>query len=321
MHPAWPGSTTWARYLRCYRRCSPCSRHGRLCAAGGRSMARSPFAASADTAFQLIVPNSAGSAARIRPATASAAATSFRSCHHLGARSAVSFITTALAIAAARRVASDERMCRRQAEAVPLLAALHAFLLEQEDWLPPKHPLAQAIQYTLNQWPELTLFTTDPAVPIHNNLAEQQMKRIALLRKNALFVATPAAAKRPPSSAASPAPAAATKSTRRPTSPSSWPTCPTRPAAKLSAGCRISGRPRRSRRPHQRRIRSNRHATSGQAGSVVHSADTKYPAHAPLAPSEMPITRLTASSKLAELSKFNSASFPQSRITHEWMSQ
>ena len=45
--------------------------------------------------------------------------------------------------------------------------------------------------YTLNQWPELTLFTTDPDIPLHNNLAEQQMKRIALLRKNALFVATP----------------------------------------------------------------------------------------------------------------------------------
>ena len=43
----------------------------------------------------------------------------------------------------------------------------------------------------LNQWKELTLFLSDPAVPIHNNLAEQQMKRIALLRKNALFVATP----------------------------------------------------------------------------------------------------------------------------------
>ncbi len=30
-----------------------------------------------------------------------------------------------------------------------------------------------------------------PAVPIHNNLAEQQMKRIALLRKNALFAGSP----------------------------------------------------------------------------------------------------------------------------------
>ena len=85
----------------------------------------------------------------------------------------------------------EERLRRRQAEAVPLLESLHALLLEQKAKLLPKHPLAQAIGYTLNQWAELTLFTSDPAVPLHNNLAEQQMKRIALLRKNALFVATP----------------------------------------------------------------------------------------------------------------------------------
>lgn len=86
---------------------------------------------------------------------------------------------------------ADERLRRRQAEAVPLLESLHALLIEQKGKLLPKHPLSEAIQYTLNQWPALTLFTTDPAVPIHNNLAEQEMKRIALLRKNALFVATP----------------------------------------------------------------------------------------------------------------------------------
>lgn len=84
-----------------------------------------------------------------------------------------------------------ERLRRRQAEAVPLLESLHAFLLEQKARLVPKHPLALAIGYTLNQWAELTLFTTDPAVPLHNNLAEQQMKRIALLRKNALFAGSP----------------------------------------------------------------------------------------------------------------------------------
>jgi len=82
---------------------------------------------------------------------------------------------------------TDERLRRRQAESVPLLDALHALLVEQKAKLLPKHPLAEAIGYTLNQWSELTLFTTDGAVPIHNNLAEQQMKRIALLRKNALF--------------------------------------------------------------------------------------------------------------------------------------
>ena len=85
----------------------------------------------------------------------------------------------------------DERLRRRQAEAVPLLDTLHTLLVAQKAKLLPKHPLAEAIGYTLNQWRELTLFASDPAVPIHNNLAEQQMKRIALLRKNALFAGSP----------------------------------------------------------------------------------------------------------------------------------
>ncbi len=92
---------------------------------------------------------------------------------------------------AERRRLAGERLRRRQTEAVPLLDALHALLIEQKARLLPKHPLAEAIGYTLNQWGALTLFATDPAVPIHNNLAEQQMKRIALLRKNALFAGSP----------------------------------------------------------------------------------------------------------------------------------
>jgi transposase len=91
----------------------------------------------------------------------------------------------------AKDLVAEERLRLRQAESVPVLDQLHALLLEQKAQLLPKHPLAQAIGYVLNQWSELTRFTTDPAVPIHNNLAEQQMKRIALLRKNSLFVATP----------------------------------------------------------------------------------------------------------------------------------
>lgn len=92
--------------------------------------------------------------------------------------------------ARAKSMAPDERLRLREAESRPVLESLHALLLEQKATLLPKHPLAQAIGYALNQWKELTLFLTDGAVPIHNNQAEQQMKRIALLRKNALFVAT-----------------------------------------------------------------------------------------------------------------------------------
>jgi transposase len=92
--------------------------------------------------------------------------------------------------ARAKGLSPEDRLLVRQAESAPILAWLHRLLLEQKAALLPKHPMALAINYVLNQWAELTLFTSDGAVPIHNNLAEQQMKRIALLRKNSLFVAT-----------------------------------------------------------------------------------------------------------------------------------
>lgn len=85
---------------------------------------------------------------------------------------------------------AQERLSLRQSESKPILDSLRILLAEQKLALLPKHPMAQAIGYALNQWPELTLFLSDGEVPLHNNLAEQQMKRIALLRKNALFVAT-----------------------------------------------------------------------------------------------------------------------------------
>jgi transposase len=92
--------------------------------------------------------------------------------------------------ARAKGFADGDRLDRRRAESQPILDALHTLFVEQKTRLLPKHPMAEAIGYALNQWQELTRFTTDGAVPIHNNLAEQQMKRIALLRKNALFVGT-----------------------------------------------------------------------------------------------------------------------------------
>ena len=48
--------------------------------------------------------------------------------------------------------------------------------------------MAEAVDYTLNQWNELNVFATDGAVPIDNNVSEREMKRIVLNRKNSLFV-------------------------------------------------------------------------------------------------------------------------------------
>jgi transposase len=40
----------------------------------------------------------------------------------------------------------------------------------------------------VNQRGPHTLFLTNPRVPIHNNLSERELRIVALLRKNALFV-------------------------------------------------------------------------------------------------------------------------------------
>jgi transposase len=55
----------------------------------------------------------------------------------------------------------------------------------------PKHPMAEAVNYVLGQWTELTVFCSDGAVPIDNNVSEREMKRVVLNRKNSLFVGNP----------------------------------------------------------------------------------------------------------------------------------
>jgi hypothetical protein len=79
------------------------------------------------------------------------------------------------------------RLALRQRESVPILATLQDKLFTWRDQLLPKHPMAQAINYTLNQWAELNVFAADGAVPIDNNISEREMKRVVLTRKNSLF--------------------------------------------------------------------------------------------------------------------------------------
>lgn len=91
---------------------------------------------------------------------------------------------------AAKELSAADRLNLRQARSLPVLGELHQRLTTWSATLLPKHPMRQAIGYLLNQWPTLCVFAQDGAVAIDNNLAEQEMKRIALLRKNSLFVAS-----------------------------------------------------------------------------------------------------------------------------------
>jgi transposase len=80
------------------------------------------------------------------------------------------------------------RLALRQRESATVLAALKDKLHGWQHQLLPKHPMTQAINYTLNQWTELNVFAADGSVPIDNNISERQMKRVVLNRKNSLFV-------------------------------------------------------------------------------------------------------------------------------------
>jgi hypothetical protein len=80
------------------------------------------------------------------------------------------------------------RLELRKQESTPILSSLKDRLFAWRDQLLPKHPMSEAVNYALNQWNELNVFTSDGAVPIDNNEAEREMKRIVLNRKNSLFV-------------------------------------------------------------------------------------------------------------------------------------
>jgi transposase len=84
-----------------------------------------------------------------------------------------------------------ERLALRQTQSVPVLAELRRKLLTWKEQLLPKHPMAEAVNYALSQWEELSVFTADGAVPIDNNVSEREMKRVVLNRKNSLFVGNP----------------------------------------------------------------------------------------------------------------------------------
>jgi hypothetical protein len=55
----------------------------------------------------------------------------------------------------------------------------------------PKSPMAEAIGYALNNWAALVRYTEAGVLAIDNNVAEREMKAIAIGRKNWLTVGSP----------------------------------------------------------------------------------------------------------------------------------
>jgi transposase len=75
----------------------------------------------------------------------------------------------------------------RQERSVPLLARIDAQRRAQQDVVLPKSPLGDALRYLENQWAALNRFVEDGRLSIDNNGAENQLRAVALGRKNWLF--------------------------------------------------------------------------------------------------------------------------------------
>jgi transposase len=86
-------------------------------------------------------------------------------------------------------IAFTEEHARLRRERAPaLLEQLHAAVLRLKNEFPPKSDIATAASYTLKQWTELSRFVGDVRLTLDNNAAERDLRRIALGRKNSLFV-------------------------------------------------------------------------------------------------------------------------------------
>jgi transposase len=91
----------------------------------------------------------------------------------------------------AKGFSDAQRLQMRQDLSVPILGQFHQWLAAQRPQVLPKSPLAEALGYALNNWAALARYTEAGFLAIDNNVAEREMKRIAVGRKNWLTVGSP----------------------------------------------------------------------------------------------------------------------------------
>jgi transposase len=75
----------------------------------------------------------------------------------------------------------------RQQASVPLLERIEMLRQELARTVLPKAPLGDAVRYLTNQWAALQRFVEDGRLGIDNNRAENQLRVVAVGRKDWLF--------------------------------------------------------------------------------------------------------------------------------------
>ena len=81
----------------------------------------------------------------------------------------------------------EEKQGTRQEKSKPILEAMHQYLTDNYDDVPPKSKLRQAMDYTLRYWPGLIQYLNDGRLHIDNNHTERQIRQFVMARNNFLF--------------------------------------------------------------------------------------------------------------------------------------
>lgn len=89
---------------------------------------------------------------------------------------------------AASLLGTEEHLARRKSRSRSVLKSFKKWLAKLQPNHAPKTPLGRAVRYTLKQWKPLNRFLDDVRVPLDNNRSEAALRRVALGRKNFLFV-------------------------------------------------------------------------------------------------------------------------------------
>ena len=90
--------------------------------------------------------------------------------------------------------AADEWLEARQRKSAPIMLEFKAWIDDLAPKLPPKTLLAKAVHYALGQWRKLSVFLTEPIVPLDNNRCENAIRPFVVGRRNWLFSDTTAGA-------------------------------------------------------------------------------------------------------------------------------
>jgi transposase len=88
---------------------------------------------------------------------------------------------------AVRGQSVERRLAARQQYAIPMLRDLHQWLIATRTKVENKSELAKAIDYGLNRWKPLTLYTEDGTLEIDNNIAERAVRGVGIGKKNYMF--------------------------------------------------------------------------------------------------------------------------------------